>query len=289
MFSDSSKEQSSVSSGKRPAEFKEKYRRLAPIGSGGLSWLYEGVRRADNLPVAIKYIPTRAVSTELVMHDGKQYSLFSEVALMLKAAGLSGSVGRSSVVSLLDWYLVGGELILVTERPLHSCDLHKYLQHTGGHLEEREAKMILRQLVDAAMDMRSKGVFHGDMTLQNVLLDFSGWVPRVRIINLGCGTFSTESSQHSYSGTLAFAPPEWFLKGTYSCGPTTVWQLGGLFHAMLNGQGRFSSATVMYKGADISRELSADCKMILEMCLARDPAQRATLEELQACPALNRN
>ncbi|XP_008282250.1 serine/threonine-protein kinase pim-2-like [Stegastes partitus] len=199
-----------------------------------------------------------------------------------------GSVGRSTVVSLLDWFLLDGKLILVMERPVHTCDLHKYLQDKGC-LEEREAKMILRQLVDAAMDMRCKGVFHGDMTLQNVLLEFSGWVPRVRVINLGCGTFSTESSHCSYSGTPAFAPPEWFLNGMYCCGPTTVWQLGGLFHSMLNGQGRFSTPTIMYKGADISRKLSADCKMLLDMCLARDPAQRATLEELQACPALSRH
>ncbi len=60
---------------------------------------------------------------------------------MLKAAGLHGSVGQSAAVSLLDWYFLRKELILVMERPSQSMDLDKYLESRGGFLNEQEAKV----------------------------------------------------------------------------------------------------------------------------------------------------
>lgn len=62
--------------------------------------------------------------------------------------------------------------------------------------------MILRQLVDAAIDMHAKGVFHRDIKLQNVLVQFDSGVPRVRLIDFGCGSFSTEMSYTSFRGMI---------------------------------------------------------------------------------------
>lgn len=56
--------------------------------------------------------------------------------------------------------------------------------------------------MDAAIDMHAKGVFHRDIKLQNVLLDFDSGVPRVRVIDLGCGSFSTENAYHFACGTV---------------------------------------------------------------------------------------
>lgn len=60
---------------------------------------------------------------------------------MLKAAGLPGSVGQSAAVSLLDWYILDEELILVMENPVNSIDLWDYIESQGGSLEEHKAKV----------------------------------------------------------------------------------------------------------------------------------------------------
>lgn len=65
------------------------------------------------------------------------------------------------------------------------------------------SQMIQRQLVDAAVDMHAKGVFHRDIKLQNVLVTSDSCGPRVRIIDFGCGTFSTEDTYHSFCGTIS--------------------------------------------------------------------------------------
>lgn len=72
--------------------------------------------------------------------NGKHLSV--EVTVVLKlAAGTSGSVGTSAPLSLLDWYDLGQELILVLERPVPCSDLLTYIEANGGSLEEEEAEV----------------------------------------------------------------------------------------------------------------------------------------------------
>eukprot|EP00064_Thunnus_orientalis_P025527 superscaffoldBa00013119_g25912 len=147
--------------------------------------------------------------------------------------------------------------------------------------------MILRQLVDAAIDMHAKGVFHRDIKLENTLIQRSSTgAPRLRVIDFGCGSFSTKTSFHSFCGTPAYAPPEWFDCRTYWARPTTVWQLGALFYSLLNDREYFSTSGFIHHHIKIDSELSQDCKMLLDMCLARNPMERATLQELQSFLAL---
>lgn len=65
-----------------------------------------------------------------------------EVAAMLRlAAGSAGSAGTSAAVSLLEWFDLGEELILVMERPIPAVDLDNYVAAHGGSLTEETAKV----------------------------------------------------------------------------------------------------------------------------------------------------
>lgn len=78
-----------------------------------------------------------------------------EVAVMQKlTAGTTGSVGASAPVSLLDWYDLGQELILVMERPVPSEDLLKYTEFNGGTLQEEEAKVSLSGSLSARKNVK---------------------------------------------------------------------------------------------------------------------------------------
>lgn len=49
----------------------------------------------------------------------------------------------------------------------------------------------MKQLVDAAITMDYKGVFHRDIKPHNILIETSSEEPRVRYIDFGCGVTFT--------------------------------------------------------------------------------------------------
>lgn len=62
-----------------------------------------------------------------------------EVALMLKVKGITTQ--SNTVVDLLDWYELPGELILILERPVPCMDLCDYLDTKAGIMHERKAQV----------------------------------------------------------------------------------------------------------------------------------------------------
>uniref|UniRef100_A0A665T9R3 non-specific serine/threonine protein kinase n=1 Tax=Echeneis naucrates TaxID=173247 RepID=A0A665T9R3_ECHNA len=93
-------------------QFEAKYKEQFPLGNGGCGYVFAGYRKSDSLPVSQTYI--------LIKNE---------------------SVGTSVSVSLLDWYELENELILVLERPVPCDDLFTYILLNGGALEESEAKV----------------------------------------------------------------------------------------------------------------------------------------------------
>ncbi|XP_029681877.1 serine/threonine-protein kinase pim-2-like [Takifugu rubripes] len=117
------------------------------------------------------------------------------------------------------------------ERPENCMNLFEY---DNGQIDEGLAKEFMRQLVEAAIQIHEAGVFHGDLKLENILNQFyDAWrIPRVRIIDFGCGCFVT-LGYRSYAGTSCSWSPEFNHQETYEAGPTTVWRLGSILLQLL--------------------------------------------------------
>ncbi|KAM9728562.1 serine/threonine-protein kinase pim-1-like [Menidia menidia] len=269
------------------AAFEAKYVEESPLGEGGCGSVFAGHRKADNMPVAIKHIPKDKVYCKHKDTDGR---LLSVEVLVMQKLGMTdpGSVGSSAPVSLLDWYDFQQELILVLERPMPAEDLSNYIVKNGS-LEEEEAKVILKQLVDAAIHLKEKSIFHRDIKVENILIETSTNVPRVRLIDFGLSCFvKTKSRYRVFYGTSAHVPPEWLNSHSYTAGPTTVWQMGVVLFETLHNK-EFKSTRFVSKRLRISNRLSQDCQDFLEQCLTHHPEQRPTLEQLQRHPWFTRN
>ncbi|XP_072231741.1 serine/threonine-protein kinase pim-1-like, partial [Leuresthes tenuis] len=239
------------------AEFEEKYEEKNQLGKGGCGSVFAGCRRADNLPVAIKHIPKDKVFCKHKDKNGRQISV--EVAVMLKLeSSTASSVGHSAPVSLLDWYDLQQELILVLERPMPAEDLAHYIEEHGGSLQEDEAKIIIQQLVDAAVHLKQNNIFHRDIKVENILIETGSDVPRLRLIDFGLSCINKKTSKYrTFYGTSAHVPPEWLNSCTYSAGPTTVWQVGVVLFEMLHNK-EFRSTNFIRKNLRISSTLSQD-------------------------------
>uniref|UniRef100_UPI0037E7197B serine/threonine-protein kinase pim-2-like n=1 Tax=Semicossyphus pulcher TaxID=241346 RepID=UPI0037E7197B len=249
--------------------FESKYEEGKLLGEGGFGAVFAGFRKKDNLPLL----------------DGENSMVPLEVALLLKVKPPAAET--SAIVTLLDWYDLDRDLILVLERPVPCCDLYDYVESRGSSLQEHEAKTIAKQLVDAVIEIHSRGVFHRDIKLENILLETGSDVPRVRLIDFGCGTFLSEENYISGPGTYVYVSPEWFTKKMYRAVPATVWQLGVVLFEILHGTVPFTDSTeIVYVNPDISESLSIDCQGFLRSCLTKTPEARPTLETLKDHPWL---
>ncbi|XP_060939476.1 serine/threonine-protein kinase pim-1-like [Limanda limanda] len=269
------------------------------LGGGGCGSVFAGFRKADLFPVAIKHIPQANLFCKHVVSgqhrllhcgfhlthclnslNGKRFP--TEVAIMLKlTAEKNDFVGTSAPVSLLDWYDLGHELIVVMERPVPAIDLSTYILLKKGSLQESNAKTIMKQLVVAAIGLEQNGVFHRDIKPENILIETGRRIPRVRLIDFGLSCLVKKGSYYTvFYGTERYATPEFCSSSVYRAGPSTVWQLGAVLYEMLHNQG-FITKRFLRKQLKISGGLCQNLKDFLQLCLEEDPKMRPTLRELQ--------
>ncbi|XP_075948871.1 serine/threonine-protein kinase pim-1-like [Anarhichas minor] len=257
------------------AEFEAKYQQQDLLGKGGCGSVFAGYRKADNLPVAIKHVPNDKILC-------KHVRISAEVTIMSKLA--AKSEGTSAPVSLLDCYKLDQELILVLERPIPAKDLFDHIKTNGGPLDEEEAKVILKQLIDAAIDPEDKHVFHRDIKLENILIETSSDIPRVRLLDFGLSCLAKKTSTYKvFFGT--HIPPEYHDRGFYRAGPTTVFQMGVVLFETLHSD-TFVPNRFFRNKQRISNELSENCQDFFRTSLNRDPDQRPTLKQLRSHPWL---
>ncbi|XP_068163645.1 serine/threonine-protein kinase pim-3-like [Antennarius striatus] len=299
----------SLPSSSSKGDFENKYLQLQMIMKGGFGCVYAGSRKSDDLPHI----------------NGKTYVVPTEVLIMNRVAGGEERMGKCAAVSLLDWYDLEDGFYLVMERPVPCVDLFTY---TAIGLNEQEAKpppahhllpaekhlqrltavtqrlhretevllhapchqgVIMKQLVAAANEIHSQGVFHRDIKMENVLVEIGSEAPRVRLIDFGSSVQVRAEPFQTLEGTTSFFPPEYFVMKAYRAGPTTVWQLGAVLYEMLDNTLEFSTYRFLLKPHKFREQIgrlkvSQDCQHFLRKCLTLDPQERSTLEELLVHP-----
>lgn len=104
------------------------------------------------------------------------------------ANGAAGLEGKFAAIFLLDYCDLEEELILVLECPVPSVDLQRYTEVKGGSLQEEEARLIIRQLVEAALELQSKNIFHQDIKLENILIETGCFAEKTSLCRTFYGT-----------------------------------------------------------------------------------------------------
>ncbi|XP_072516452.1 serine/threonine-protein kinase pim-2-like [Salminus brasiliensis] len=240
-------------------ELERKYVELYCLSTGGYGTVFTGYRREDQLP-----------------------DLPLEVALMQMAGGDQSASGGTPV-ELLDWFELQDEVVLVMERPLPCSDLFD-----RGCLQEEEAKVLLRQLVEGVIGIHSRGVLHRDIKPENILIQTDPEGPRVRLLDFGCGCVLREGPYTEFSGTTQYIPPEWFTRRSYQAEPSAVWQIGVVLYDMVCGESPFNTRTeIITQRLRIPAHLSLQCKNLLRRCLSRRPLRRPSLRDLLQDPWLS--
>lgn len=61
-------------------------------------------------------------------------------------------------------------------------------------------QIIIKQLVNALIEIHSRGVFHRDIKLENILIETGSEAPRIWVIDFGCATFLSDGKDTTVQG-----------------------------------------------------------------------------------------
>jgi 5'-AMP-activated protein kinase catalytic alpha subunit len=212
---------------------------------------------------------------------------------------LSLTCAHSNIVTLLEVEHVGQWTCLVM--PLAASgvalgpDLEQVLSSSGGKLIEARSRVFFRQVMLAVAHCHSRGVYHGDLKMENVLVQQRpGRTPDpiLWLCDFGCAT--TRPRRAETVGTDNYVAPEAVQEGAdYDAAKADMFSLGVLLYTMLSGHFPFarpplsalnSQATcdavrAAYDECDPSAlqfppGVSSEAATIVRALLQRDPAAR---------------
>ncbi|XP_043118431.1 serine/threonine-protein kinase pim-2-like [Puntigrus tetrazona] len=164
------------------------------MGKGGFGSVFEGTRCKDGLQVAMKFVE-KTENVRYVSLPDHPRPVPLEVALTAMA---NQGPDSSNIIKLLDWQDQLEQYIMVLERPSPCVDMHLFWKDHGKLLSEGVARHFMRQIVDAAAACCSRGVFHRDIKMPNLLVNTE--TLEVKLIDFGCGDLLKSSSYNTYSG-----------------------------------------------------------------------------------------
>ncbi|XP_048041683.1 aurora kinase A-like isoform X2 [Megalobrama amblycephala] len=245
------------------------------LGKGGFGSVYEGKRLEDDLEVAVK-IARKSRDMKYISIPGHPAPLPLEVGLLILA---NRGPKVPEIIELLDWQDQPDQYIMILERPSPCQDLWDFLESHGGTLNEDTARFIMTQASMAAHMCCSRGVFHRDIKLENLLINTE--TLEVKLIDFGCGDFLQESAYDVFCGTRKYRPPEYLTEGKYHGKPATVWSLGVLLFLLVCG--RFPKRRDLQRIDDdvwFEPGLSNECCHLIRSLLQKNPSWRIDLKKI---------
>ena len=101
-----------------------------------------------------------------------------------------------------------------------------------GPMKEREARIVMRILLEALRECHKRHIIHRDINLDNVMFRTSeNKLEDVVLLDFGSSIFAPADLAESYVGTEEYMSPEILSHSLYSA-KTDMWSLGVLFYGL---------------------------------------------------------
>ena len=188
-----------------------------------------------------------------------------------------------SVVKLLDTIETDKYILLVMENILGG-DLLTFLKKRNK-LQEKTAKFIFNQLLQALKYIHSKNIVHRDIKLDNILIDLNN---NIKLCDFGVGKYIQNSNELLYEqcGTPAYIAPEVLAGGGYCGFPVDLWSSGVVLYSLLMGKIPFKAQKIselqdliMSGNYKIIEGISKNASDLLNKLLEINPSKRISVDE----------
>eukprot|EP01135_Chromosphaera_perkinsii_P009587 Nk52_evm37s1810 gene=Nk52_evmTU37s1810 len=253
----------------------EDYRLLKTIGKGGFSVVINGLKKSTGRQVAIKVIDKSKAG------DKALYLTLKEIRLQLQCK-------HPNIVRVEDYFQDHDNFYIVMELLKGGELFHEIVKRK--FYSERDASVVMQQLLDSIEFMHHKGVVHRDIKPENLLLEDEDCGSVLKIADFGLA-FDIENPPPlgSISGTPAYMAPEMIAKKEYG-ELIDEWACGVVLYILLCGYPPFWSdsrqklfSSIEYGLFEFDSpawdDVTAEAKDLVSSLLQVDPKKRLTAKE----------
>ncbi|MBF6213080.1 serine/threonine protein kinase [Nocardia puris] len=247
-----------------------RYQAIAVIGKGGMGRVLLG-RAPEGRLVAIKQIHAHLTGSDEFRDRFRREVLASQQVTGAYTAGVVDFDTEAESPWLASEYIAGPSLQDAIEQ--------------FGRLSIGGLKLLTSGLAMALIEIHRTGMVHRDLKPSNVLLTDAG----PRVIDFGIARAMADDARLTATGTV-IGSPAYMSPEQAECRPLTpaadVFSVGAIIAMAASGISPFHGVStpqvlynVLYAAPDLSA-VPAPLRAVVGACLAKDPAQRPTPEEL---------
>jgi len=181
----------------------------------------------------VKLVRHRVTKEEFAMKiimKEKLKAIPSQMELLKREIMVVSKLDHPSIVKLYEAYDSPTATCLVLELASGGSVLERLLK-VGAYSEE-ETAIIMRQLLEACVYLKSRGIAHRDLKPDNLLLTQSG---RIKISDFGLSKDYSKSALQTSVGTANYVAPE-VLSGHNYDFQCDVWSCGVIAYTLLSAQ-----------------------------------------------------
>ncbi|MDX1692971.1 MAG: serine/threonine-protein kinase [Ketobacteraceae bacterium] len=244
------------------------FSQLERIAEGGMAVLYRGIQTSLNRPVAIKVLKSALSDTP---EAREMFEWESKIVARLD---------HPHIIRVIDKGLTREGMPFFVMDFIEGVTLKEALDK--GLPDRRKLRLII-QVAKALSYAHKNGIIHRDIKPGNILIDKEG---NARVVDFGIARIfseDTELKQRSEEGltvgTLAYMAPEQHQGAQYTSELSDIYSLGVIIYLMF---GNKLPKPGFPPPSHFNKKVPKALDNIVMQCLAEDPAQRPTAEQLIA-------
>ncbi|RZB55128.1 CBL-interacting serine/threonine-protein kinase 1 isoform C [Glycine soja] len=170
-------------------------------------------------------------------------------------------------------------------------ELFDIIASKGKHIEG-EGRKLFQQLIDGVSYCHTKGVFHRDLKLENVLVDNKG---NIKITDFGLSALPQHLREdgllHTTCGSPNYVAPEVLANKGYDGATSDTWSCGVILYVILTGHLPFDDRNLVvlyqkiFKGdVQIPKWLTPGARNMIRRILDPNPETRITMAGIKEDP-----
>ncbi|KAE8702908.1 CBL-interacting serine/threonine-protein kinase 14 [Hibiscus syriacus] len=247
------------------------------LGCGAFAKVYQARNVKTGEIVAIKAVNKRKVVRGKLMAQVKR-----EIAIMRR-------LNHPNIVKLIEVLATTNRFYFVME---YAKGGELFTTITRGRFSEDLCRRYFQQLILAIGFCHSRGVYHRDLKLENLLLDEKC---NLKVTDFGLGALSEHVRQdgllHTLCGTPAYIAPEILARKGYDGAKVDVWACGIILFFLHSGYLPFtdSNTTMLYRKIfrgefNFPKWTSPQLRRFISRLLDANPETRITIAAIMKDP-----